>query len=216
MWGMDAGGWMGGRDSRVIACEPYSGEMAPSQLAHDDISTIAELVANVNRMVPSRPVIFQILLVFSEHGRVVGRSERGGGCGWLWRVWGNIDGSLYLSARRPLRCVPRRVTARRMHGSTDDGVRASVSRGWTGVMKDAVGAGRDGDTPPHATASKPGCSVPFSLITSHGSRGWMTVAVVLTGSDVDAIVMAVGRRGSGCGECRSEMGYERWMDGWMG
>ena len=61
-----------GRDallySLVVFRQPDGGEMAPSELPNDEIPPIREGVADVDRMVASLAVVFEIFLVFCHHG----------------------------------------------------------------------------------------------------------------------------------------------------
>ena len=43
--------------SRVVPCEPDGREMTPSEFPDDDISAMIEVIAYVDRMIPSRTVI---------------------------------------------------------------------------------------------------------------------------------------------------------------
>lgn len=55
-------------DSHVISSQPNSGKMTPSQFPHNPIPSIVEFVTNVNWMVTSWSIIFEIFLVVCEDG----------------------------------------------------------------------------------------------------------------------------------------------------
>lgn len=52
----------------VISSQPNSGKMTPSQFPHNPIPSIVEFVTNVNWMVTSWSIIFEIFLVVCEDG----------------------------------------------------------------------------------------------------------------------------------------------------
>lgn len=66
-------------DSHVISSQPNRGKMSPSQFPHNCIPSIVEIVTNVNWMVTSGSIIFEILLIVCEDGcglRSLGSAER--------------------------------------------------------------------------------------------------------------------------------------------
>ena len=57
----------------LILRKPDCGEVAPAQLADDDITTVRESIANFYRMVSAFAVIFIIFLIFGHYGSRMGR-----------------------------------------------------------------------------------------------------------------------------------------------
>jgi hypothetical protein len=58
-------------DSLVISREPYCGEMAPAEFAHDQISPLVEIIPDVDRVIPPWAVVFEIFLLLGHDGCVV-------------------------------------------------------------------------------------------------------------------------------------------------
>lgn len=84
-------------DSHVISSQPNSGKMTPSQFPHNSIPSIVKFVTNVNWMITSWSIIFEILLVVCKNGcglRSLGSAERVSGGRSV------LDGGGYSQRRR--------------------------------------------------------------------------------------------------------------------
>lgn len=60
---------------QVILGEPDGGKVTPSELSDDNVSIVVEGVPNADRVVSSRSIILQILLVFGHDGCCLGSGE---------------------------------------------------------------------------------------------------------------------------------------------
>ena len=54
--------------SLCVLCQPDGGEVAPAELADDEISAVGKGVANVHGVVPALDIVFPVLLVFCHEG----------------------------------------------------------------------------------------------------------------------------------------------------
>ena len=54
--------------SLCILCQPDGGEVAPAELANDEISAVGKGVANVHGVVPALDIVFPIFLVLGHDG----------------------------------------------------------------------------------------------------------------------------------------------------